>query len=168
MSARMRHLEGLTAEGLDALDAATMASKFFSASWASPPPLRALGQLLDHYRAGGRRPEVFGAEDRLACDPRTLAGLIASGDLGERAGRTWWGSAIRRWHGPSTRRMREYRAAVDDAVYTRQHPGDSAWADLPTPVYEAPPGWSETRRSASRATPAMTPDRVGLHRLGLL
>ena len=123
--AAMNYLERLPAEELATISASTLAAMFFGTTSASPQPMRELGLLLAHFCAEGRRPECYRIEDRLACDPRTVARLIADGDLGERARS---GLLVQRYT-PLAQAIyptpRDYRTAVEDALYAL-HPFGNA------------------------------------------
>jgi hypothetical protein len=73
----------------------------------------------------------------MACDPVTLARLIAEGDLGERAR----SELLARRHSALAKAiyptLREFRAAVDDALFVLNAPDGTASAGPPVPVFEA-------------------------------
>ncbi len=134
--AAIDHLEGLTAEALAAVDAATVISGFFEECEEPRPSTRALERLLEHFRSGCGRPVSYTPEDRLACDPRSLARQIFEEDLGERA-RT---KLLEERYTPLARAIyptpRDYRATVDDALCALHHADEAAWAVPSCPVYE--------------------------------
>ena len=75
-------------------------------------------------------------EDRATCDPRVLARQVLADELGERARMDVVGlryTPFARALYPSA----PARAVVDAAVYTLQHPEESAWANPPAPVRAA-------------------------------
>jgi hypothetical protein len=135
--AAVAHLGRLSADDLGAVDPATLLGQFFDDCEAPLPSPQALARLLGHFRGGAGHPASYGLEERMACDPGTLARLIVADDLGERA-RT---ELLVRRYTPLARAlyptMRDYRAAVDDAVYMRNSPDKAPWAEAVRPVFEA-------------------------------
>jgi hypothetical protein len=136
------HLDQLPAAELVNVDLESLRREFCADCEPPPPTQEVLGRLVGHYRAGLGRPVRYSREDRRVCDPRTLAGLIIQGDLGER-GRS---EMLERRYTPLARAiyptMREYRAAVDDAVYQIQHPDELCRTEFVSPVQEPSDGWA--------------------------
>jgi superfamily II DNA or RNA helicase len=131
------HLAELSAADLAAADVAKLRGAFFADCGPPHPPARALSRLLDHFRDGGGPPAWYSAEQRQACDPRAVARRIAEGDLGESARTRLLGERYTPLAQAIYPTPREYRAAVDDALFALQQPGESAAADPPNPVFEA-------------------------------
>jgi superfamily II DNA or RNA helicase len=131
------HLAGLPAADLAAADAVGLREAFFGDCGPPAPPAWALGRLVDHFRGGGGPPACYSAEERQACDPRAVARRVADEDLGERA-RT---RLLDEQYTPLARAiyptLRDYRAAVDDALFSLQQPAGWAGVELPAPVFEA-------------------------------
>jgi superfamily II DNA or RNA helicase len=141
-------LDGLTVEDPAPFDVAALRSRFFSACVDPLPPTWALENLVAHYLGGNGRPRSYGPEERLACEPQTLALQIAEKDLGERARNELLASHYKPIAEAIYPTLRDYRAAVDDALYALEHPGEAAWVNPPSPVFEVPSGRGGRRRSA--------------------
>ena len=78
--AAIEHLAQLDDAGLQTIDGAMLLEEFFPGFDWPRPTVRDLDLLLDHARQEGGQPTRYGTEDRRACDPRVLAGLICEED----------------------------------------------------------------------------------------
>jgi superfamily II DNA or RNA helicase len=134
--AALAFVERLPAGELAAVDVATLTARFFGACVPPAPTARALGQLLEHFSGGGGRPESYSPEDRLSCDPRSLALQIVEDDLTEREKK----ELLERRYTPLARAIYpmplSYRVAVDEALYALQYPDETAWTRTVSPVFE--------------------------------
>jgi superfamily II DNA or RNA helicase len=120
-------LAQLSAMGPAELAAASEAAEldqFFYDCDSPKPALHEVRQMLEHFRAGGERPEYHAYAERSLCDPYEVAREIWTADLGERKK----GELLEQRYTPLARAiyptLREYRGAVEDALYELAHPGE--------------------------------------------
>ena len=136
----LTYIGQLDEANLAAADVATLASQFFPKGEAAAPPERDLRRLLDHIRRGGTRPVAFGPEDRRACDPHALAAQIADGDLGERARCELVEARYTPLAQALHSTLRDYWAAVNDAILDLRSTAVISPDDAPQPVSEVASG----------------------------
>lgn len=103
------------------------------------PSRHEFSQAMAHLRAGGDRPEFKSLKDRERCDPHALAKEIWTQDLGEK-GKS---SMLAERYSPLAQAiypsLRDFRGAVEDALYEIQHPDESTRVVRAVPVFHPLP-----------------------------
>ncbi len=112
---------------------------FFTDCDRPAPSLHDISLALEHLRHGGDRPEYHTYADRETCDPYRLAETIRSKDLGERAKIDLLKQSYTTLARAVYPDMREFRAAVDDALHEMEYPGDATRVHHHVPVFEPRP-----------------------------
>jgi superfamily II DNA or RNA helicase len=88
-----------------------------------------------HFIAGGTRPAFNDLERRRECDPSAVAKEIFDADMGERSRAPF----IEQRYTPLAKaiypNLREYRAAIEDALYELHHPDEATHVPRAVPVF---------------------------------
>jgi superfamily II DNA or RNA helicase len=88
-----------------------------------------------HFVAGGTRPTFNDLERRRECDPSSVAKEIFDADMGERSRAPF----IEQRYTPLAKaiypNLREYRAAIEDALYELHHPDEATQVPRAVPVF---------------------------------
>jgi superfamily II DNA or RNA helicase len=138
-NALLAHLSAMGSAELAGLSEAAEFDQFFYDCDSPKPALHEVRQMLEHFRAGGERPEYHAYPERSLCDPYNVASEIWTADLGERKK----GELLEQRHTALARAiyptLREYRSAVEDALYELAHPEDANRNVLGIPVFEPRP-----------------------------
>lgn len=137
--ALVAHLERLTPAALAAVRGAAAFDEYFADCEDPIPAEHQVGQVLEHVRHGGGRPEYHELAERRACDPAALARQVLEEDLGERAKtqlleRQY--TSLARAIYPS---LREFRSAVEDALFELQHPDQATGRARAVPIFDPRP-----------------------------
>ncbi|MBW4579589.1 MAG: DEAD/DEAH box helicase [Tildeniella nuda ZEHNDER 1965/U140] len=137
--ALLKYLWTLPQAALETMPADTAFDEFF---WDSDYPLPSqhdVQKVIAHRLAGGDYPEYNDLAEREACDPYRLANQIFEADLGAKAQNTLTEdryTALAQAIYPS---LRDFRAAIEDALYERQHPDASTRAQRAVPIFHPRP-----------------------------
>jgi hypothetical protein len=158
----IEHLERISAADRVTLDATALADRLFAGCDAPLPPRAARERLVEHFRRGGGRPVSFGLEHHQARQPRALAQRILEDDLGEIARTALVNGHYDRLVEAIYPTCREYRAAVDGALYDLQHTAEAASNGRVDPVFELETSWAQ-RRGRRRASATLDPLDPGRH-----
>ena len=137
--ALLKHLDGLSLrpQSLESTTREALFDTYFADCDTPRPGDHDIGKILEHYRAGGSRPEYHDLPARAQCDPYELAEIITSKDMGPRdkgqlvAERYKIGYAKAIY--PT---LRHFDAAVNDALYEKEHVGEATRVRHGEPVFE--------------------------------
>jgi len=132
-------LESSPTEELSGAQDATLFDDFFQDCEFPIPSVHEIEMVLEHYRYGGGRPEYHELIERQACDPVTLARQIYDEDLGERAKSAFLDRQYTSLARAIYPNMREFRAAVEDALYELQHPEEATQVPRAFPIFDPRP-----------------------------
>jgi hypothetical protein len=150
------HLQSRREETLQGADAEALYEEFFADCDVPAPSPHLVGMLVQHLVRGGPTPEYHDLAGRRACDPHELATHITQENLGYRE----ISSLIERsYTGPARAiypSLREYRVAVEDALYDLDHPDDKTRPIRAIPIFEP--------RADDQLTPGPAHDLDGLMR----
>ena len=137
--ALIKRLESVSTEARDALDPDALYADYFGDCDLPVPSPYDVGKVVAHYQLGGDKPDVHDLEGRKKCDPHEVARQIHDGDLraGERrelvaASYTSLAKAIY----PD---LREYRAAIEDALFEVENPDEATQRQLAEPIFDPRP-----------------------------
>ncbi|MEO7034255.1 MAG: DEAD/DEAH box helicase [Polyangiaceae bacterium] len=126
-------------EAVNASSAEQDFEEFFGDCDVPAPATHDVDLVLRHFALGGARPDWTAYEDRRLSDPYEIADEVMRLELSERPKtellNARYGSLAKAIY-PS---MREFRAAVEDALYEKQNPGDSTRHALAVPIFAPRP-----------------------------
>ncbi len=146
------HLARLDREALEKTELQDLIDEFFVDCDEPQPSSFEVHQLLEHFLAGGGRPEFKEMEERRQCDPYELADHIWTSDLGERAKAELLQQRYTSLAKAIYPSLREFRAAVEDALHEKLHPEETTRIMRAVPVFEPrseeplPPGAHDLSR----------------------
>jgi superfamily II DNA or RNA helicase len=137
--ALIARLSAMTLAQVAGVSDAAAFDEVFSDCDVPRPPLHEIRLMIAHFQAGGGQPEYHAFADRSVCDPYELAREIWAADVGERKK-----SEILEQRYTSLARaiypnVREFRAAVDDALHELAHPGEANRNIAGIPIFEPRP-----------------------------
>lgn len=95
--------------------------------------------MLEHFRAGAEPPEYHALETRRACDPYEVAAEVAKSDLRESEKAALLSERYSRLAQAIYPTLRDFRAAVDDALHELRHPSEATRRTAGTPIFEPRP-----------------------------
>lgn len=95
--------------------------------------------VLEHFRGGGDAPEYFEIQSRRASDPYALADEIASSDLRESEKVALIEQRYSKLAQAIYPTLRDFRSAIEDALYERRHPREATRRPVGTPIFEPRP-----------------------------
>lgn len=96
-------------------------------------------QVLEHVRAGGGAPDYKVVAERELCEPHALAKHIVDNDLGERKKQELLEQRYTKLAQAIYPTMRDFRAAIEDAVYEIFDPNASTRRTRGVPVFQPRP-----------------------------
>jgi len=137
--ALITRLSAMTPAALAAVSDAAEFDDFFADCDVPRPPLHEIRLMIDHFRAGGARPEYHAFADRSVCDPYELAREIWSSDMGERKKSELLEQRYTSLARAIYPNLREFRAAVDDALHELAHPEEANRGIHGIPIFEPRP-----------------------------
>jgi hypothetical protein len=134
--ALVAHHRSLRGDALQGARVEDLYEEFFADCDVPVPSPHLVGRLVQHLARGGVAPEYYDLAGRRACDPHEIARRIKHDDLGygemsQPIERAYTGLACAIY--PS---LREYRVAVEDALYELDHPDDTTRPVCAIPVFE--------------------------------
>ena len=122
-------------DAVDPMDAERDYEEFFGDCDPPAPGTHDIGRVLRHFSLGGTRPAWNSYDDRRFSDPYAIADEVWAKQLREREKSELL--ALR--YGPLAKAiyptMREFRGAVEDALYEKQNPDDSTRQIHATPIF---------------------------------
>lgn len=153
---------------IDPTVAAAEYEEFFGDCDPPAPSTHDIGRVLRHFALGGHVPTWTTYDDRRLADPYEIADEVWSKDLGERAK----GELIEARFGSLAKAiyptLREFRSAVEDALYEKTHPDDSTRQVRGVPIFSPRPEEQMRPGPAHDLAPLMAEVlRVGSEILGV-
>jgi len=138
--ALVAHLWGLDPHSLEEANVDALYDEFFADCDVPAPSQHLVGMVVQHRARGGARPEYHDLAARRECDPHEVAKRIHDGDLGHRKKTDLiersYDAALARAIYPT---LREYHAAVEDALYELDYPDEATRPVRAIPVFEPRP-----------------------------
>ncbi len=138
-NALMDHLGSLSVDARLTASAEALYDEYFDDCDDPRPSRHQVEQVVEHFRAGAERPEMHDLAGREACDPYKVAERIHTQNLGRRetaqlieASYTGLARAI-------YPHLREYHAAIDDALFEIDHPDEATRSHRAVPVFTPRP-----------------------------
>ncbi len=133
------HLTSTPQDSIDGESAEAAFAEFFGDCDAPAPSTHEVGMVLRHFALGGATPAWTTYDDRRLADPYEIADEIWQKDLGERAR----GGLIEARYGSLAKAiyptMREFRAAIEDALYEKAHPDEATRVPRAVPLFDPRP-----------------------------
>jgi hypothetical protein len=137
--ALVAHLGSLHGYALEGTSVETLYDEFFADCDMPAPSHHLVGMLVQHLACGGITPEYHDLAGRRACDPHEVAKCIHGGNLGYNDVRNLIEHAYTGLACAIYPTLREYRVAVEDALYELDHPNESTRPVRAIPVFEPRP-----------------------------
>jgi hypothetical protein len=98
-----------------------------------------ISEAFSHFQLGGERPDYHRFAERQEVEPAAVAREICDRDLGARAQASLIESKHTKLAKAVFPTLREYRAAVDDAIHGIQYPGEATHLVRAVPVFDPGP-----------------------------
>lgn len=153
---------------LDPSSAAAEHAEFFGDCDPPAPSVHDVSRVLRHFMLGGAVPTWNTFDDRRLADPYEIAEEVWGKDLGERAK----GELIEARYTALAKAiyptLREFRSAVEDALYEKGHPEDTTRTQRAVPIF-APRPEEQMRPGPTHDLAALMADvlRVGSQLIGV-
>lgn len=135
-------LDYLTAAAPEIREATTpddLFEEFFDDCDLPSPSRFQVEQVLEHFRTGGERPGFHDVAGRSACDPYKIAEKIHKGDLGRRETSQLIEASYTALAKAIYATLRDFDAAVVDALFEIDHPEAATRAHRAVPVFDPRP-----------------------------
>lgn len=140
--AYIEKLRSLDAEKLAALDHNDEHLEHFDDCFPVVPSELDSRSVLEHFRQGGDPPEYFEIRARRASDPYALADEIAASDLRESEKVALIEQRYSKLAQAIYPTLRDFRSAIEDALYERRHPREATRRLVGSPIFEPRPDHS--------------------------
>lgn len=137
--ALLKDLWARTQVALATMQADTPFDEFFCDSDYPLPSQHDVQKVIEHRLAGGDCPEYNDLADREACDPYCIASRIFEDDLGAKAQNTLTEERYTVLAQAIYPSLRDFRAAIDDALYEKQHLNASTRFQRAVPIFHPRP-----------------------------
>ncbi len=134
--------DGLERQRPAAVNADVVASnyeEFFGDCDHPWPPQHDVMLAVAHLANGGPRPVFQGLERRAECDPYDVAQEIYDKDMGERTRAKFIEQRYTQLAKAIYPNLREFRAAIEDALYERHHPEEATRVPRAVPIFDPRP-----------------------------
>ncbi|HHP7245237.1 MAG TPA: DEAD/DEAH box helicase [Elainellaceae cyanobacterium] len=137
--ALLNQLWALPKADLDCIQIDATFDEFFCDCDHPLPSQYEVQKVIEHLLAGGDRPEYNRLQERERCDPYRIADHILMEDLGAKAQTRLINDCYTDLAKAIYPGLRDFRAAIDDALYERQHPEEVTRFHRAIPIFAPRP-----------------------------